>query len=181
MIRFGSVLVIAASVLALPMPAGADTGDHCSFRLVPVSQVGTTTTAALELVGCYATFEQAIEGGAGGSVDLPAGTTPESLTQQDLTAASDVLIGTEWDGANYLLGSVSYWAPSTCSSTQTWQLNYVGDSYNDRFESGKGFGGCDVNKKFQHADYAGSVLTCRPNCTSYGTLANQVSSLRWKP
>ena len=51
----------------------------------------------------------------------------------------------------------------------------------NEFIPGKGFGGCDTNKKFENTNFGGSVLTCTPNCTNYGTLSNQVSSLRWKP
>ena len=57
----------------------------------------------------------------------------------------------------------------------------VGAFWDNVFSSGKGFGGCDTNKKFENTNFGGSVLTCTPNCTNYGTLSNQVSSLRWKP
>jgi hypothetical protein len=77
--------------------------------------------------------------------------------------------------------SQDYFAPSTCSATNIWEVNYVGDTWNDRFSSGKGFGGCNHNKKFAAADFGGDVLTCTPNCNDYGSLSNQVSSLRWRP
>jgi hypothetical protein len=56
----------------------------------------------------------------------------------------------------------------------------MGATWNDRYESGKGFSSCDHNKKFEHADYGGAVLTCTPNCSTYGVLRNEVSSLKWK-
>ena len=60
-------------------------------------------------------------------------------------------------------------------------MSYVGNFWNDDFESGRGFGGCDTNKKFKAANFGGDVLTCTPDCLSYGVLRNEVSSLRWKP
>jgi hypothetical protein len=142
------------------------------------------TTDDLELIGCYGTYEEAIEAGSGGSIDVSADITPDTLNASEaaeISAASDVLIGTEWNGLSYSLASNSYYASATCSASNTWQVNYVGDDWNDRFESGKGFGGCDHNKKFEAADFDGAVITCTPNCTGYGSLNNQVSSLRWKP
>ena len=182
--RVAIAAAVALVTVGLATPASGATGENCSFRLVPISQSGSTTTATLELIGCYGTYEEAIEAGYGGTVDVATDVSPSTFTQADIAvvaAASDVLIGTEWDGASYSQSSNSYFASSTCSSSNTWQVNYVGDTWNDRFESGKGFGGCDTNKKFQHADFAGSVQTCTPNCATYGSLSNTISSLRWKP
>jgi len=176
-----TVLFLASSGAS---PAIASDPGNCSYRLVPISRGGSMTTADLDLVGCYATYEQAIEAGLGGAVDVPPDTTPLSLGESDLvaeTATSDVLIGTEFNLVSYGGASASYFAPATCSASDSWEVNYVGDALNDYFSSGKGFGGCDHNKKFVDADFAGNVMTCTPNCTDYGTLSNQVSSLRWKP
>jgi len=183
--RFVIVCSFALMVggIAAPAVAAQDEQD-CSYRLVPVSKTGSVITADLELIGCYATYAEAIEAGTGGAIEVPTDTTPLSLAASDLTvdsASSDVLIGTEFNLLNYGGASASYFAPATCSASNTWEVNYVGAVLNDWFSSGKGFGGCDHNKKFEHADFAGDVLTCTPNCAGYGSLANEVSSLRWKP
>jgi hypothetical protein len=179
-----AVLVLAVLVTVI-VPGVADAGsyEHCSYRLVPLSRQGSTTTATADLIGCYETYEEAVEAGFSGTVDVDPGVTPESLTDEDLftTQSFDVLIGTEWNGASYTLSSSSYYASTTCNASNTWELNYVGSELNDTFESGKGFGGCDRNKKFEHADFGGDVVTCKPNCNTYGVLENEISSLRWKP
>lgn len=165
-------------------PAGAALAANCSFRLVPVSRIGVRTEARPELIGCYESYDEAVEAGLGGSVDLPSNLTPATLTQAllDVSPAANVMIGTEWDNASFVLPSQSYFASATCSASNTWDVNYVGDAWNDRFESGKGFGGCDTNKKFAAADFGGAVVTCTPNCSNYGAgMNNEVSSLRWKP
>lgn len=184
--RAATSLAIAVLLLVAAPPVTAGAPSNCSFRLEPVSQDGATTTATAVLIGCYTTYEAAVEAGYGGAMDAPTGATPTTLTLSQLqetttSVLNDTLIGTEYIYVGYVGDSVSYFAPSTCSASQIWELNYVGDKWNDDFESGKGFGGCDTNKKFEHADFGGAVLTCTPNCSGYGTLNNRVSSLRWKP
>lgn len=180
------IVVVGTLMLAVAwsLPAAAADDQNCSYLLIPVSRAGSVTSAVLGLIGCYDTYEEAIEAGTDGAVDVPSGTTPETLSAIDITpasAASDVLIGSEYYGTGYGGSSTNYFAPVTCSASKTWEVNYVGDAHNDAFTSGKGFGGCDHNKKFVAADFGGNVLTCTPNCSDYGSLSNEVSSLRWKP
>jgi hypothetical protein len=174
-------------ILILSAPAFAvshDEAAHCVVRLVAVSpktQDGVIS-ATLEDGGCFPTFEEALAVGTGGQVDLPSGTSPSELTQAVLdagvTAAEDVLLGTEYENTGYAGISHNFFASSSCAGT-TWQVSNVGAALNDRFESGKGFGTCDHNRKFEDADFGGSVVLCTPNCTTYGTLRNEVTSLRW--
>jgi hypothetical protein len=174
--------VLAWSVLAVPAQGRA--GGHCSYRLVTIERHGRVNVTKPELIGCYSTFSQALAAGSGGTIQVSSSMTPQSLTNRDLasgTRADLVMIGTEFNRDGFSGISNDYFAPTACSSTNVYDLNYVGDTWNDKFESGKGFGGCDHNKKFQHADFGGDVLTCTPNCADYGTLSNQVSSLRWRP
>jgi hypothetical protein len=181
--RILRAIALTTMVLGLVTPARAADRQHCSYRLVPVDQVGTVTTAELELIGCFSSFEQAIEVGSGRSVDIAPTESPATLTDGDLTvsvAAADVLIGTEYNLTGFAGTSHNYFAPTTCSSVTTWQVAYVGDSLNDLFSSGKGFGGCDTNRKFEHSNFGGAVKTCTPNCSDYGALSNEVSSLRWR-
>jgi hypothetical protein len=195
-----SVLLLTSTIAlvfaTMPSVAGAQTSttSHCATLLVPTGETSTspqgseTIEAELVEIGCYDTFEEAVETGSMGSVDLPAGTEPQDLTQAtldasidgDVTAMSSVAIGTEWVQESYASSSNTYFASSTCTDSTTWQVSYVGNTYNDDFESGKGFGGCDRNRKFEHSNFDGDVLVCRPNCSDYGSLGNRVSSLRWR-
>lgn len=187
--KFRSVAIGSAAImLLLAAPAIAAPQDeerHCVIHLValsPKTEDGITT-ATLEEGGCFLTLEEAIEVGTGGEVaTLPEGTSPIDLTQSvldaTLTAASDVLIGTEYENTNFGGISHNYFASSGCAST-TWQVSNVGAAVNDRFESGKGFGTCDHNRKFEHANFGGAVVLCTPNCGTYGALRNEVTSLRW--
>jgi hypothetical protein len=182
LVAMGSVAVTL--LLATPATAGSqDEDQHCVVRLVAISQSdGGVISAAPEEVGCFPTLEEALEAGTGGEVALPPGTSPLDLTQSVLdgamTAASDVLIGTEYDATGFLGGSRNFFAASGCAGT-TWQVPNVGATWNDRFESGKGFGTCDHNRKFEHDSFDGAVVLCTPNCSTYGSLRNEVTSLRW--
>jgi hypothetical protein len=174
--------VLAGSLLAVP--AQGRNGRHCAYRLVTVSRHGSVNEARADLIGCYSTFAQSLAAGTGGSVHVSDSMTPQRLTDAELqtgTRAGLVAIGTEFNNNGYDGVSRSFFAESTCSATDIWEWNYVGDDWNDRSNSGKGFGGCDHNKKFEAADFGGNVLTCTPNCTNYGILANEVSSLRYRP
>jgi hypothetical protein len=187
-IRQGTMLLVIGTLLALPARAGAEVLDNCVAVLAPIdgSTSGVIDATAVEL-GCYETYAEALEAGSDGAIAVDADTTPATLTSSSLAAATDVtlatsvVIGTEYTGLGFEGSSKSYFAPVSCSSTVTWEVSYVGDAWNDDFASGKGFGGCDHNKKFQHADFLGDVITCTPNCSDYAPLRNEISSLRWKP
>jgi hypothetical protein len=186
--KFRSVAFVgAALVLFLVIPAAAASqGEdrHCVVNLVPIAPKTEdgVVSAALEEGGCFPTFEAALEAGTGGQVSLPEGASPAELTQSlfdaPVTELASVLLGTEYDNTNFGGASNSYFASAGCAST-TWQVSNVGAAWNDRFESGKGFGTCDHNRKFQHADFGGAVVLCTPNCGTYGTLRDEITSLRW--
>lgn len=181
-------LVACTSIVATPT-ASADAGssEHCVVRLVPVDPTGDPGAVDAELadLGCYRTFAEAIAIGSDGRTRLPATTSPGDLTQRlvntSTTLGASVLIGTEYTAGSYAGSSRSYFASSTCSSGTNWEVADVGSTWNNDFESGKGFGGCDTNKKFAWQNFGGDVRTCTPNCATYGALQNDVSSLRWRP
>jgi hypothetical protein len=185
------ILALAVSSLLVfsgVQPASAAQAKNCAFFLLPTglgSEPGEIETVPVAL-GCFSTYSQALAVGSGGSISVSTTTTPASLTDATLASSStdnvttSILIGTEWTNINFTASSSSYFASSTCTSSTTWQTHWVGDAWNDLFESGKGFGGCDKNKKFEDADYLGAVVTCTPNCSDYGSLDAEVSSLRWR-
>jgi hypothetical protein len=181
----GAALLLAASICAAT-PASAGVGSHCAYRLDPIERTSNgVVRARLVQVGCFATFAEALLFGSGGTIHLPSGTTPASLTERQLNSQStvgraSVLIGTEYNGTGFGGTSNDYFASSTCTASTTWEVANVTATWNDLFESGKGFGGCDTNKKFRDTGFGGTVATCTPNCSDYGALDNQVSSLRWR-
>lgn len=98
------IMLLAAPAIAAPQ----EEERHCVVHLAPVSPrtEDGVITASLEEGGCFPTFEQALEAGTGGEIALPEGISPGELTQSVLegsvTAASDVMIGTEYDSTGFL-------------------------------------------------------------------------------
>jgi hypothetical protein len=176
-----SILFLSALAQA---PASASVGNNCAFFLQPLSQDADGTTLATPvLIGCYPTHAEALAAGSDGGIDVSASVTLRELTAAaaQVSGSGAVLIGTEWGGSNFSGASNDYFATSTCSATDSWEVGYVGDTWNDRFNSGKGFGGCDTNKKFEGSNFNGTVVVCTPNCSDYGASDNHISSLKWKP
>jgi hypothetical protein len=171
--------LVCALAIGSP-PAVAAEGDDCAYELVPIAVEGSVVLAEPVLIGCFATYAEALAAGSGGEIQAEADATPLTVSDAEVaTTSSSVLIGTEWDAINYSGPSNSYFAASTCTASTTWQVSYVTDAWNDLFSSGKGFGGCDRNRKFEHSNFGGASLLCTPNCSNYGSLSNKVSSLRW--
>jgi hypothetical protein len=184
-----ALFMVTSMLLASPLhalSASATAGGHCVYQLVPIrTDSSGVVRARLVPGGCFATFAEAILVGSGGSIRLSPATAPASLTDRQLGAQSttgrtSVLIGTEYDSSSFGGASHSYFAAGTCTASTTWEVANVTITWNDVFQSGKGFGGCDTNKKFRDTNFGGTVVTCTPNCTDYGALDNQVSSLRWR-
>jgi hypothetical protein len=184
------IVSVAALTLSVSLGVAVATteGTNCASILEPVGIDDGGIEAVPIEVGCYDTYAEALAAGSDGAIEVPADTTPSTLTDAALsihtTSAGDitanVLIGTEWTGTSYSGSSNSYFAASTCTVLTTWQVSNVGATWNDQFESGKGFGGCDTNRKYQDANFGGAMLKCTPNCSNYGSLADQVTSLRWR-
>lgn len=186
--KFRSVAFVGASLsLLLAAPAEAGTKDeerHCVAFLVPIAPKTEegVISAVLEEGGCFPTLEEALEAGTGAQLALPEGISPAELTSSlfdpPVEALASVLLGTEYNSTNFNGSSTNYFGSSGCAGT-TWQVSNIGAGVNDTFESGVGFGTCDHNRKFEHADFGGAVVLCTPNCGTYGTLRNKVTSLRW--
>ena len=187
--RITLALPILLLVLASAAPtatAAKRTEEHCVFHLVPISvdDVTSTIDAVLQESGCFTTFEEAVAAGTGTDVTglslEGAGLTSEMLAAADeIPGNGDVLIGIEYNQLGYEGSSFSYYATAGCAST-AWQVSFVGTTWNNLFESGKGFGACDRNRKFAGSNFIGDSILCMPNCSNYGSLRNDVSSLKWR-
>jgi hypothetical protein len=192
-----SLLYVIALVIAAGAPNGTATAGegvipgspnelHCAYMLQPVGPGDTpgVIAAVPSLMGCYESASEAIFVGTGGAVRVPERFAGEALTQEVLDAygaesASQFLIGREYNNTNFINLLAEYFASAACTNSRGWQIAYVGDGHNDKFESGRGFSNCDWNYKYEHADFRGARRECSPNCSSYQALRNQVSSLKY--
>ena len=117
------VTLFAAAALIMSVVPAAAASSNCAVLLVPGSVDPSGAILATEVdLGCYPTYAEALATGSGGAIDVPALTTPASLTDTVLAAdtiaiaAADVLIGTEFTGIGYGGSSKSYFASATCST-----------------------------------------------------------------
>src|SRR5687767_14793646 len=102
--KLGRTVVVAGMLASIAQPAQADTGGHCVYRLIPVERIGIVVSAVPELVGCFTTYELALEAGLGHAVNADTGVTPQSLTDETLESfgtTASVILGTEWDRSSF--------------------------------------------------------------------------------
>jgi hypothetical protein len=184
-----ATLIAVAMIWAVPATAEEQAElEHCATyldRTIDDPQTKPVETEEVDL-GCFDSLTEAVAVGTDGATEpVSSGIGPRtSFRQTDRQAMTEedpekrFLIGIEWNLINFDGGSRSYYFDRACNSNPI-EVN-VGDTWNDKFESGKGFSGCGANKKFEHVNQGGDVLLCTPNCSNYGDLRNRVSSLRWK-
>jgi hypothetical protein len=187
--RFAVAFIVGLSVLvpgnAVAFPERE--GRHCAYELVPIGQRGRVTTTRVEKIGCFGTFAEALVAGSHGAIAPPDGLAPDRLTDALLKRITDPqkrgleLVGTEYRSTNFDGTAENYFGNNTCQNGNIVEAANLPAGEDDQFESGKGFGGCDTNKKFAGPWFGGDVETCTPNCSTYGPLRNEVSSLRWRP
>ncbi len=179
------VLALAAPVSSLadagPV-AGAPSGSSCVSRLEAVQQ--GSPEARIASTTCFATFAAAISFATDGKTVLPANAGPDFLTQAMLpdsspgpqSPATSYVIGIDWDFPSQN-GYSRVWEASTgCDVSHWWVLSYVGDDWNDRIESAKGYSGCVRYRHYQDINYGGAHVTCSAYCSTMGSLADQTSS-----
>jgi hypothetical protein len=169
-----AAVMLPSAVTAKPNPSGQ--GKNCVLQVEYVE----IDSADAEVVSesCFPSFFQAIGFATNGLTILSPNATPDTLTQDLLPALalSSVIIGVDWDSTNYV-GASRVWTASTgCDFSHWYQVSYVGDAWNDRTESAKGFGGCDKYRHFDAANFGGAVRTCTPTCATMGTMADKTSS-----
>lgn len=154
---------------------------------------------------CYDTFTAAIAAATGGEInDAPANSRVAMNDQRLLarmnatdgmktgdkknTAAIEprshdhwLLIGTIFYQSNFEGRTMSYTAPRACDDALTPERNvaYVGDYWNDDFESIKGFNNCAM-KVWEHRDFKGaSTDRFWFSKRDLGVLNNEGSSLEF--
>lgn len=184
------VLALALSVsLALPTAATNGPSPESAENTHCVSLIDRASNGVDSIIvesRCFATFAEGFEYGSRGAVQVAPKLQAADVTPNLVTSASasgSYLLGTYWDCLDYggLFGcpNWSYWATGDCSNTFGWQVSFVGSTQNDRYESSKSYSNCLQNTHFEHSDFRGASLVCRPNCSNLGVMRNATSSLRW--
>ena len=160
--------------------SGAGSGDHCVRHLEYIEPTGPQAYVASET--CFSTFAESMRHATGGHTKLNVDAKPNSVTQGDLPAAgtaATIVLGIDWDWVGYKEESILWEASTGCDAGHWYVVGYVGNAWNDRIESAKGFNGCVRFRHFEHQNYGGAKIVCTPNCFSMGTMTRETSSLHF--
>jgi len=191
----GAVIVAAAAVALSSLPAMAlPTGvveRHCVARLFP-----QTAMKAPEIVKCFDSFAASVYFSTNGAVLLdPSASRAAQLEQLDAakvgvppvpvpvgadfdTIGADVQVGIDFSDYHYQGNSLTWMAPSGCSSTVHWATPTMPATWNDVVSSARAYSGCTTWLHYQDENYGGDVATC--TCYYIGDAMNdQTSSEEW--
>ncbi|GLZ01361.1 hypothetical protein [Actinoplanes sp. NBRC 103695] len=180
----GTALVLPATAPASAAPTGK---KHC------VTNVSDETTS------CYGTFRQAIASATSGRITdaplNPADAVASKAFEKRINAITElnkagatqlaVTLSIEYDWAYEQTneGSVTYTADYGCDNTNDvdWQVNWVGDDWNDRISSFHNYSNCS-NIHFAHVDFgtpSNGIYRSVGSMADTGGLNNQTSSIQW--
>jgi hypothetical protein len=190
-IAITSAIAGAAAALVLPaVPAAAAPagGDHC---VVDVTSGAET---------CYATFRAATAAATGGLITDAPQAPADALASQAFADRVDAVgraveagkapratvtlsIEYDWNYYNSQAGSRTYTAARGCvnNGAADWVLSWIGDDWNDRISSFRGYNTCEVDH-FQHADFGTphtGWVTQTPSMMDHTGLNNLTSSIKW--
>jgi hypothetical protein len=152
-IVLGVIMLFGQSNTALARTADATT--NCVTKLVADGQADSEGAihATPVLVGCYDTYSQALA-----VATAPSSSDSRAISRED--APQQTALGTEWARPNFNGTSNTYSASSGCN-TNTWTVDDLG-SFNNTFQSGKGFGSCNSNHKYAGLNESGDSINCTP-------------------
>lgn len=173
--------------------------QHC----VQMASEGTTKDGATVRLGaqepvCFSDFASAASFATGGRVTLPAGTTPSTMTQQQLDSllaspapaakgaaalASTTVLAVHCRDANQGGGCFFPTWSCACVDGCSAQIPYVGDSWNDVISFTSPKAGCRV-RHFRDARFFGDFVTCSTDSgcrTSLSRFNDQTSSIAYIP
>ena len=183
---FAGLLTTVATVSA--EPTGGAKGRHCVTQLAPAG-LDPALLKAFETFDCFPTFRDAIFFATKGRILLPKRSFDEQLNildreikarRGDLTKAGSFVVAIDYEHINYGGSTLTWTAPGPCAPEGGWVASNMGSSFwNDRVSSTRGFSNCDKNVLWEHQNFAGSKLTCRPNCSSMGSFNDKASSREW--
>ena len=160
----------------------ASQGNHCVVLVEPL--LPGQTQSVSELLGCYATFPEAIAQATNGVVRLPPSASSaeviQALLETDGSIISPTVVGTHWDEEIRGKGrTISYTTDNAqgCYDDSIYihsDMNEYG--WNDIVSSAQGYKGCEKFYHFEHTYGGGSIHTCTPYCPWMYEMNNKASS-----
>jgi len=177
-------------------PTVAQEAEHCVVRVYPLEQNRNG-----ELLGCFATANEALAFASNNRILIPVDATPEQISsavrafqakeasadiRNESTTMSDHVVSIQWDWTDRGGNSVYFTSGSLCSETANGHLlstNYSVShpSWNNAVASAEAFAGCSSVQLWDLANFQGSNITCSTYCSNMGAMNdNTTSSRTWK-
>ncbi|WDH79294.1 hypothetical protein PTQ19_02280 [Microbacterium esteraromaticum] len=131
------------------------------------------------VVSCFDTLEEAerfIADGAPGDVEQ----LQPAVGQSAMAAAATVTIGKAWTGTSRTGSVLIHWGTGTGCYGVTYGFPSLASSWNNNIRSAEGVSNC-WSSQYDGANYAGTVLTCAPYCSTLGSMAAKTSSIVYRP
>ena len=169
--KFMTVLAVLTTVAApLGVSAGVEAPPfgsevHCVVEVQPIDS--TERQAAPR---CFPTKAE-----ADGYLDATMATNDATSR----AAASSVALGTVYADSYYGGSTLTFWGSSGCAGV-TYGFSSLSGGWDSRISSAKAFNGCWVTL-YKGTGYSGDRINCTPNCSSIGSLNDQVRSLVFRP
>lgn len=187
----------AAGMITAVTAAGLITATAAPAAAAPVNSAGHCVhNLGTQRTDCFATFPEAVSFATGGLLtnapDSPAAAAADesfekrinaigALAEADDVSPLAVTLSVEFDWAYHQdnVGSITYTASSGCANYY-WFKNYVGDGWNDRISSFRGYNSCEANH-YENADLGGTStgFLATASVMSNG-MNNETSSIAWR-
>jgi hypothetical protein len=160
-------------------------GKHC-VAMLSLAGIDPTQLKA-EQPECFPTFRDAIFSATKGRVLLPnkpLGEQLDILDQEikirldDLSKAGSFVVAIDYENTNFGGSTLTWTSPGPCTAGSGFLAASM-PGFNDKLSSTRGFSDCAKNVIWEHQNFAGTKLTCRPNCSSVGSMNDKASSREW--
>jgi len=185
------LLLLGGLFLVLFLTAASPTeinnnGQHCYALIAPIEE-GSNGSSRVIKAECFDNFADSIYAATNGRVQLNSSIQPEAVTNEALNSSngvgllsSQVVIGIDWDSANFS-GSSYTWvvSGSGCSSSTQYSVSSMPSGWDNRVSSARGYSNCNYFYHYQNTSYGGTSVVCNTDCSSMGSLDNATSSEKW--
>lgn len=181
------IVVLVLALHGAPTHVSADEQareSHCVVMLVPAQE--NQEELSDQGMTCFASLAESIAAATSNQVRLPATATIDDIDQAlrsyerstPLAGAANYVLSIEFEHPSWKGSSRVFTAHTSCFSSAK-SIKSMPSGWSDRISSARGYSGCGKVVHYQHTNFGGASITCRPNCASVGLLNDRTSSIRW--